>query len=399
MREAIILAGGYGTRLAHIVPDVCKPMAPICGQPFLRLLLNQLSDAGFDRVVIADGYRREQIESYFGSSYRGLELIYSSEDSPLLTGGAVKKALLSCSSEYVFVLNGDTYCDIDFKGMESLAFGSRLQPAAVIAVKKMAHYSRYGSIEVAEDGAIKRFLEKQCRESGLINAGTYLLHRKALECMPDVFSLECDYFKRSVGIDGFRAFVVDGQFVDIGVPEDYERAQTTLKHLIRRWKIAFFDRDGTINVDTGHLFEPEKLSLIDSTIPILRAFTDNVDYKVIVVTNQAGIAKGYYDVSRMRILHDALNEKLAEKGCKIDAYYYCPHHPEHTGECNCRKPKPGMIIDAIRDFGAVSSECVMFGDRESDMEAARSAGVKFAMINNSESIRSIAHTVFGRSEF
>ena len=108
IREAVVLAGGFGTRLAHVVPDVCKPMAPVAGEPFLRRVLDQLDAAGFARVVVADGYRREQIESYFAGAYRGLEVDYSPEDSPLLTGGAVKKALSVCTRPEVFVLNGDT---------------------------------------------------------------------------------------------------------------------------------------------------------------------------------------------------------------------------------------------------------------------------------------------------
>ena len=121
MREAIILAGGFGTRLAHVVPDVCKPMAPVAGGPFLRYVLDQLDAAGFGHVVIADGYRREQIEQYFMGTYRGLQIDYSPEDEPLLTGGAVKRALALCESPYVFVLNGDTWFDVDFAAMEGAA--------------------------------------------------------------------------------------------------------------------------------------------------------------------------------------------------------------------------------------------------------------------------------------
>ncbi|WP_165173758.1 NTP transferase domain-containing protein, partial [Adlercreutzia sp. ZJ242] len=117
-REAVVLAGGFGTRLAHVVPGVCKPMAPVAGEPFLRRVLDQLDAAGFARVVIADGYRREQIENYFMGTYRGLEVDYSPEDAPLLTGGALKGALALCARPEVFVLNGDTYLDADFAAME-----------------------------------------------------------------------------------------------------------------------------------------------------------------------------------------------------------------------------------------------------------------------------------------
>ena len=151
-REAIILAGGFGTRLAHVVPDVCKPMAPVADRPFLRYVFDQLDAAGFGHVVVADGYRREQIESYFMGTYRGLQIDYSPEEEPLFTGGAVKKALRLCSNDYVFVLNGDTWFDVDFAALEATA--ERCKPTAVLAAKRMWNFDRYGTLDVAQDGIV-----------------------------------------------------------------------------------------------------------------------------------------------------------------------------------------------------------------------------------------------------
>ena len=119
MREAIVLAGGFGTRLAHIVSDVPKPMAPVCGRPFLRFILDDLQKKGVERIILATGYKRECIEEFFGTHYRGMEIVYSPEDTPLGTGGAIKRALSLCREDWVAVLNGDTYFDVDFSTLDA----------------------------------------------------------------------------------------------------------------------------------------------------------------------------------------------------------------------------------------------------------------------------------------
>lgn len=376
-REAIVLAGGFGTRLAHVVPDVCKPMAPVAGRPFLRFIMDQLAAAGFDRAVVADGYRREQIEGFFGPAYRGVAIEYSPEETPLFTGGAVKRALSRCESDWVFVLNGDTWLDVDFAAMEAMAADAPEDASAVIAVKRMRGFERYGTVDVDADGTLTAFHEKCPCEEGLINAGVYLLRRDALNSMPEKFSLESDYFERVVGDGGLRAVECTGDFIDIGVPGDYELAQTMLAPLAKSWKLAMFDRDGTINVDTGHLHEPEKLELIPSTVDIMRAYSVDPDFKVVVVTNQAGIAKGLYTEADMRYLHRYMEGELEKLGVRVDAWYFCPHHPDYTGSCECRKPAPGMLLAAIRDFDSDPSRCVMYGDKPSDEAAAQAAGVVF----------------------
>ncbi len=376
-REAIVLAGGFGTRLAHVVPDVCKPMAPVAGRPFLRFIMDQLAAAGFDRAVVADGYRREQIEGFFGPAYRGTAIEYSPEETPLLTGGAVKRALSRCESDWVFVLNGDTWLDVDFEAMEAAAVNVPDSVSAVIAVKRMRGFERYGTVDVDAGGSLTAFHEKRPCEEGLINAGVYLLRRDALNNMPEKFSLESDYFERVVGDGELRAVECAGGFIDIGVPEDYELAQTMLAPRAKSWKLALFDRDGTINVDTGHLYEPEKLELIPSTVDIMRGYSDDPDYKVVVVTNQAGIAKGLYTEADMRRLHRYMENELEKLGVHVDAWYFCPHHPDYTGPCECRKPAPGMLLSAMIDFAALPEDCVMYGDKVTDKNAAMKAGIDF----------------------
>ena len=383
VREAVVLAGGFGTRLAHVVSDVCKPMAPVAGRPFLRYLLDMLACARFDRVIVADGYRREQIESFFGASYRGMEVIYSSEDEPLGTGGAARRALALCKGESALVLNGDTYLDCDFVAMETaLVEGAD----AVVAVKRFRDFVRYGTVVLADDGSIASFVEKRHCTEGLINTGAYLMRTDALASMPERFSLERAWLERLAGTGRLRAFECDGLFIDIGVPEDYALAQSMLKTLAHEWRLAIFDRDGTINVDTVHLHEPDKLELIPETVELLHHYTEDPEWKVVVATNQAGIAKGLYTKDQMRAVHQALDAELAERDCRVDAYYYCPHHPDFTGPCKCRKPAPGMLLAAMRDFDASPKGCVMYGDKESDRLAAEAAGVRFEWVGTCQSI-------------
>ena len=146
-------------------------------------------------------------------------------------------------------------------------------------------------------------------------------------------------------------------------------------------KAAFFDRDGTINVDTGYLYEPEKLVFVPGVPELIRRCNEE-GYLVIVVTNQSGIARGLFTESQMRALHEVINRRLkSEYGAQIDAFYFCPHLPEITGECDCRKPKPGLFLRAMRDFDIDPAQSVSFGDSERDEEATRAAGIpKFVYV-------------------
>lgn len=146
-------------------------------------------------------------------------------------------------------------------------------------------------------------------------------------------------------------------------------------------KAAFFDRDGTINVNTGHLYQPEKLVFIAGAPGLIRRYNDK-GYKVIVVTNQAGIAKGYYTETDMHRLHQYMNEQLERQwGAHIDAFYFCPHHPDYTGDCACRKPKPGMLLQAIRDYDIDVAQSVLYGDKPSDIQAGEACGIRSILID------------------
>lgn len=224
--EAIVLAGGFGTRLAGIVKDVPKPMAPVAGHPFLEYVLDLLLAQGVDQVVIAVCHKKECIINHFGTSYRGVAISYSEENTPLLTGGAIKKALEQCHEERVFVLNGDTFFDVDLKSLRE--FSKTRDMPIVIAVKELTNFSRYGTIDLSGNGIVSGFAEKHPCVRGFINGGIYDICRSALQGYPEVFSFEEVCMPEMINARKAGGVLFDGFFIDIGVPEDYTKAQKIL---------------------------------------------------------------------------------------------------------------------------------------------------------------------------
>ena len=221
--EAIVLAGGFGTRLAGVVRDVPKPMAPVAGRPFLEYVLDDLIRQGVDRAVLAVGYKKEAITEHFRDIYRGCAILYSEEETPLLTGGAIRQALSLCREERAFVVNGDTFFQVDLAGLR--AFSQKRPGQTVIAVREMRDFSRYGAVEFEGDGLVTAMTEKTFRAHGYINGGIYDIPRRALEEYPERFSLENDCFPKLLAAGHLSCFPSRGAFIDIGVPEDYQRAQ------------------------------------------------------------------------------------------------------------------------------------------------------------------------------
>lgn len=217
--EAIILAGGFGTRLRHVISDLPKPMAPMDdeGTPFLSVLLDKLLTAGFTHVVLSTGYMRDRVRAYYGSQYRKLVISYSEEETPLFTGGAIKKALTQCTENMVFVLNGDTWFDLDFIQMKRLFKTSDAD--VVMALKWMNDCARYGTVCLQDDRVVS-FREKEETTGGWINGGCYCLKRILLESESEKFSFE-KYLEDNVGKKKIVGYKGDGFFIDIGIPADY----------------------------------------------------------------------------------------------------------------------------------------------------------------------------------
>ena len=221
--EVVILAGGFGTRLHQVVSDVPKPMAPIDekGTPFLRIILDDLKKFGTSHIVLAVGYMHEVISNYFGDEYKGMRITYSVEEKPLLTGGAIKKALDNCHDKYVIVLNGDTYFQVDYKMLCDCC--KKNNADVVIALKEMHNFNRYGAVETIGKNIIK-FKEKCFCSKGMINGGVYCIDKSLLIHEHEKFSFE-DFLSINKQQKKILGIEMDGIFVDIGVPDDYFKAK------------------------------------------------------------------------------------------------------------------------------------------------------------------------------
>lgn len=226
--EAIILAGGLGTRLKQVIADMPKPMAPVNGIPFLTYILDYLVENGTNRVIMAVGYKWESIKRHYGSKYKDLDIVYSVENEPLGTGGAIKQALNLCFEKEVFIINGDTYFKVDLKQMKK----AHLEYTAdlTIATKIMYNFDRYGTI-IIEKCRIIKFEEKQFKEYGLINGGVYLCNKNILEQISEnKFSFEKDFLEKELLNNKIFSFESQEYFIDIGIPEDYKNFEKEMSN-------------------------------------------------------------------------------------------------------------------------------------------------------------------------
>jgi len=230
--QAIVLAGGLGTRLASRVDNVPKPMAPVAGRPFLAWLLDRLEGQGFRSVILSVGHRREVIMDTFGARYGKIALLYAVEKTPLGTGGALRQALslARAAGEPIWVMNGDTYLHLSCGPMFAAHAAFVKTPHAItMALVEVEDSSRYGAVQV-RDGRVMKFFAEGVKARSLINAGTYLIHRDLFEDWrgEDAFSFEKDFLAAQIARLEVRPFVTSGWFLDIGTPADYDRAQTAL---------------------------------------------------------------------------------------------------------------------------------------------------------------------------
>lgn len=227
--EAIILAGGLGTRLRSAVPDLPKCMAPVAGRPFLTFVIDYFYRQGIERFIVSVGYKHELIEEYLQKEYQHIDYVCVVEDEPLGTGGAIVKAASIAKTENVVVLNGDTFFKIDLSELSS--FHSHHDAECTICLKQMKNTDRYGVVETNSNGRIVSFREKKFYETSVINGGVYAVNVAMLlgEGLPEKFSFEKDYFEKFYGSKRIFGLIQEGYFIDIGIPEDYEKAQHDFK--------------------------------------------------------------------------------------------------------------------------------------------------------------------------
>jgi D-glycero-alpha-D-manno-heptose 1-phosphate guanylyltransferase len=228
IKEAIILAGGLGTRLRSAVPDLPKCMAPVNGKPFIAYVIEFLQAQGVEKFILSLGYKHEVITSFIIKQYPALSVDYSIEEAPLGTGGAIRYACLKTSENNVIATNGDTLFKID--AAKLFGFHAMCGADCTLSLKPMRNFDRYGVVELNKDYSIKSFKEKQQYEEGLINGGLYILNTKKFlaEYLPLKFSFEKDYLEALYTKRRMYGVIQDEYFIDIGIPEDYERAQKEL---------------------------------------------------------------------------------------------------------------------------------------------------------------------------
>jgi D,D-heptose 1,7-bisphosphate phosphatase len=377
LRQAVVLVGGLGTRLGDRTRSVPKPLLEVGGRPFLDYILDELARyPDIQSILLLAGHRAEQVvDRYDGRRWRNASVSVVSEPAQLGTGGALKHAAPWLESKF-FLLNGDSFFDFNLLDLAVEAVDS--SAIVQMALKRDQTGDRYGRV-VLRRNVVSSFLPAGSQPSGPINSGVYCIDRQILSLIGEVpCSLEQHVFPRLVESGQLRATVYDGFFIDIGIPIDFERAQRELPENVRR-PAVFFDRDGVLNVDKAYVYRIEDFDWIPGAREAIKLCNDR-GYLTFVVTNQSGVARGYYGIDEINRLHDWMNRDLAEVGAHIEEFQYCPYHEEGTVEqwrqtSNRRKPAPGMILDCLDGWPILKERSLLIGDKAHDLEAAVRAGI------------------------
>ena len=420
--EVIVLAGGLGTRLRSVVHDIPKCLAPIScststpvssasewsevpeakdradasgtsdarsgSSPFLQYLLDWICQYPVEHVVFSVGYLREQIVEFVQSGEWPFSYDFAVEETPLGTGGGIRLALSMCHSDHVFVVNGDTFYPVDLSAIP-------FDKAITLALKPMKDFDRYGTV-VLDGNAVVAFREKQHCEEGLINGGVYAIDRSRLELssLPEKFSFEKEVLEPGAAIGEIGGVVCDDYFIDIGVPQDYERAQWALP----AWKAVqrasravmgssartlFLDRDGVLNrhIPDDYVRNWGMWEWMPGMLAEIKKWSSKFEH-IILVSNQRGVGKGVMSDADLSSIHGHMMMDILEAGGRLDLALYCTALDKNDAR---RKPNIGMFREAqalFPDIDAKSS--VMLGDMPSDAAFARNCGISFILLSPEE---------------
>ncbi|MCI0744284.1 MAG: HAD-IIIA family hydrolase [Verrucomicrobia subdivision 3 bacterium] len=401
MKQAIIIAGGMGTRLKARLGDLPKPMIPIGGKPLLEHQVELAKRYGFTEVVIFAYYRPDLIEAHFGDGRRwGVKISYQVEKTPLGTAGAVLGELESLADRFL-VFYGDTMVNVDLDRIWEKHATSGAD--ATLLLHPNDHPLDSDLVEMNEAGWITAFHNRPHPAGkffqNLVNAGLYVIEKEALK------PWTADLQSMDFGKDLFPAMLRAGKRLlgyntpeyikDIGTPERYDRVSAEhASGVIERSSLrtpqpaVFLDRDGTLNREVDGVTCPEKLELLPGVSEAIHQLNHN-GIRALVISNQPIIAKGFCHESDVQAVHNRLETLLGAEHAFVDRIYYCPHHPEKGFEgeraelkidCDCRKPRIGMIRRAVSELNIDLSQSWLIGDTTTDLQTARNAGIKSILV-------------------
>lgn len=413
--KTIIMAGGKGTRISSVASDIPKPMIKIEGKPVLEREIECLREQGFTDLIITVSHLAEHITSYFGDgSSFGVHIEYFVEESPLGNAGALFKLRDKLDEDFL-LLNADSIFDIDFNRFVN--YHKDKGGLVTLFTHPNSHPYDSGVLIADENGAVESWLAKEDDRPqwyrNRVNAGLHVINPVVLDIAgidKNFVGTEVDGKIVKVDLDRQilkplcgtgKMFCYDSpEYVkDMGTPdryaavcEDYKRGRVQAKNLKQKQKTVFLDRDGTINRYVGFLRNIDDFELLPGVAEAIKAINAS-GFLAIVVTNQPVIARGDLTYDQLQEIHNKMETLLGAEGAYLDAIYFCPHHP-HKGyegeipelkiECDCRKPKPGMLLKAAEDFNIDLSLSWMIGDGENDVKAGKAAGCKTGLIGSDE---------------
>ena len=405
--KTILMAGGRGTRIAELFPNIPKPLIPVAGMPILEREIRSLCAQGFKDIILTVGYLADKIIAYFGDgSQFGAKIDYLVEESPLGNAGALFRLREKIGDEPFLLLNADAAFDVDFKRM--VAFHQNHGGLVTLFTHPNSHPYDSGLIIADENGHVEKWLAKEDERpqwyDNRVNAGLHVIDSKVLDVSLKSLEInnESGFPQGKVDLDrqilkplcgSNMMFCYDSpEYVkDMGTPErfhqveaDYKNGVVQAKNLTNKQKAIFLDRDGTINKYVGFLRNIDDFELIEGVAEAIKRINQS-GYLAIVVTNQPVIARGEVSWEELNEIHKKMATLLGKEGAYVDGIYICPHHPdkgfegerpEYKIDCDCRKPKPGLLLQAAKDFNIDLSESYMIGDSHRDVEAGENAGVK-----------------------
>lgn len=398
--KTIIMAGGRGTRIARLFPDIPKPMIPVDGVPILEREIRSLAEQGFNDIILTVGYLADKIVSYFGDGRRfGVKIDYYVEKTPLGNAGALFRLRDKIGAEPFLLLNADAAFDVDFKRM--LDYHKRKGGLVTLFTHPNSHPYDSGLIIADRDGRVEKWLSKEdCRPQwydNRVNAGLHIIDSEVLDVRAKRLDLSAktdldrQVLKPLTGTGKMFCYDSPEYVKDMGTPDrfhqveaDYKAGIVQGKNLRNRQKAIFLDRDGTINKYVGFLRNIDDFELIDGAADAIKLINQS-GYLAIVVTNQPVIARGEVTWEQLDEIHRKMQTLLGREGACLDGIYICPHHPDKgfPGErpeykivCDCRKPKPGLLLRAARDFNIDLTQSYMIGDDDRDVQAGNNAGCK-----------------------